>query len=152
VVQVGEATVAAFRLFPGIRAEYLRQVLAPPVQGLVLECFGSGNAPVANRPFMDAIREAAGRVVIVDVPQPLHGSADLSLYATGRALAEAGVVSGYDMTAEAALAKLFFLFDLGLAPARVKELMPLDLRGELTPPDSAPEALRRSRRRLARAL
>jgi len=152
VVQVGEATVAAFRLFPGIRAEYLRNVLAPPVQGLVLECFGAGNAPVANRPFMDAIREATRRgVVIVDVPQPLHGSADLSLYATGRALAEAGVVSGYDMTAEAALAKLFFLFELGHAPARVRELMARDLRGELTSPESAPESLRRSRRRLARA-
>jgi L-asparaginase len=152
VVQVGEATVAAFRLFPGIRADYLRNVLAPPVQGLVLECFGSGNAPVANRPFMDTLREATARgVVIVDVPQPLHGSADLSLYATGRALAEAGVVSGYDMTAEAALAKLFFLFELGHPPAVVRELMARDLRGELTPPESAPEALRRSRRRLARS-
>ena len=150
VVALGSATVAAFRVFPGLEASYLTHVLAPPVQGVVLECYGSGNAPNENEAFMEALRTATDRgVVLVDVTQPLHGTADLSLYATGHALADAGVVSGYDMTTEAALAKLYYLFEQGHPPDEVRRLMQQNLRGELTPPDEVPPRLGRSRRRLA---
>jgi L-asparaginase len=149
VAEMGEATIAAFRLFPGLKAEYLDSILAPPVQGVVLECYGAGNAPERNRPFMEALAAATRRgVVIVDVPQPLYGMADLGLYATGRALLEVGVVSGYDMTAEAALAKLFYLFGKGYAPEEVRRLVQLNLRGELTPPEEVPAELGAARRRL----
>ncbi len=150
VVALGGATVAAFRIFPGIRAEHMSNVLAAPVEGVVLECFGSGNAPARDARFMEALRAACARgVVVVAVTQSLRGTADLSLYATGRALLAAGVVSGFDMTPEAALAKLFYLFALGHPPHKVKELVQVDLRGELTPPDDAPRALRAARGRLA---
>ena len=147
MVEVGDATVTAFRLFPGLQASYLTSILAPPVQGVVLECFGAGNAPAANQPFMAALAEATARgVVIVAVTQPLQGSANLQLYATGRALLAAGVVSGYDMTAEAALAKLFYLFAKGFAPDEVKRLVQENLRGELTPPEHLPDVLVKLRR------
>jgi L-asparaginase len=150
VTALGGATVSAFRLFPGLEAEYLDNVLAPPVQGVVLECFGSGNAPSTNEAFLRALRRATDRgVVIVAVTQPLRGTADLDLYATGQALADAGVVSGYDMTTEAALAKLYFLFEQGHAPDEVRTLVQQNLRGELTPPDEVPPTLGRARRRLA---
>ncbi len=150
VVELGQATVAAFRLFPGLRAAYLTHILGPPVEGVVLECFGSGNAPARDAEFLAALRAATRRgVVIVAVTQALRGTADLELYATGRALLEAGVVSGHDMTPEAALAKLFYLFAKGHAPERVRELVQIDLRGELSPPDGASEALRALRGRLA---
>ena len=150
VTELGAATVSAFRLFPGLDAASLENVLAPPVQGVVLECFGAGNAPDQNEAFLEALRDATDRgVVIVAVTQPLRGTADLDLYATGHALAEAGVVSGYDMTTEAALAKLYYLFEQDHTPEEVRRLVQKNLRGELTPPEEVPPALGRTRRRLA---
>lgn len=130
---MGDATVASFRLFPGLCASYLDAMLRPPVQGIVLECYGSGNAPSRNPEFLKALREATQRgVVMVAVTQPTRGSADLRLYSTGQALRDTGVVSGYDMTTEAALAKLFYLFGRGLSPEQTRQELQRDLRGEMT--------------------
>jgi len=73
-------------------------------------------------------------VVVVDVTQCLRGSVDLGEYATGAALARAGVISGYDLTAEAALCKLFYLFSAGYTSEQVKARMVQSLCGELTVP------------------
>jgi L-asparaginase len=125
--------VSALRLFPGISPGLVRNVLRPPLQGLVLEAYGVGNGPDHDAEFIDAIAAATSRgVVIVDCTQCLEGTVDLGEYATGSALARAGVISGYDMTAEAALTKLYYLFSRGYAPARVKREMLRDLRGEMT--------------------
>src|SRR6266513_1823886 len=125
--------VSALRLFPGIAPTFVRNVLRPPLQGLVLETYGGGNAPDRDAEFIAAIAEATDRgVVIVDCTQCLEGTVDLGEYATGSALAGAGVISGYDMTAEAALTKLYYLFGRGDSPSRVKREMLRDLRGEMT--------------------
>ncbi len=133
VAELRAPVVSALRLFPGISPDLLRNVLRPPLQGLVLEAYGIGNAPDQNRDFLAAIEEATSRgVVVVDCTQCLEGTVDLGEYATGTALARAGVISGYDLTAEAALAKLYYLLSRGESPDAVKRDMQRDLRGEMT--------------------
>ncbi|MGZ7079320.1 MAG: asparaginase [Thermoanaerobaculia bacterium] len=133
VQELTSPVVSALRLFPGISPELVHNVLRPPLQGLVLEAYGVGNGPDHDRQFLAALKEATDRgVVIVDCTQCLEGTVDLSEYATGSALARAGVISGFDMTAEAALAKLYYLLSRGDAPSAVKREMQIDLRGEMT--------------------
>ncbi len=125
--------VSALRLFPGISPDFLRNVLRPPLQGLVLEAYGIGNGPDQNADFLAALKEATDRgVVIVDCTQCLEGTVDLGEYAAGTALARAGVISGSDLTAEAALAKLYYLLSRGESPRKVKRDMQRDLHGEMS--------------------
>jgi len=134
VKALSDASVAALRLFPGISADIVRNILQPPLQGLVMEAYGVGNGPSNDRQFIATLAEATARgVVIVDCTQCLAGTVDLGDYATGSTLAKAGVISGYDLTVEAALAKLVYLFSQNLPAETIKELMQTDLRGELTP-------------------
>lgn len=133
VADLAPVSVAALRLFPGITAELVANVLRPPLAGLVLETYGSGNAPSRDPALLEAIAAAVERgVVVVNTTQCLRGGVDMSGYATGSALSRAGVVSGADMTPEAALAKLIWLLGQGLEPDRVRDLVARDLRGELT--------------------
>lgn len=133
IQQIKQSYVGALRLFPGISAKVLHNILQPPLQGLVLEAYGVGNGPDRDREFLDVLREATGRgVVVLDCTQCLQGSVDLSDYATGAALRDAGVISGYDLTSEAALTKLFYLFSAGYSSEEVKLKLAESLRGELT--------------------
>jgi L-asparaginase len=134
VEDVGSPVVSALRLFPGISPDLVHNVLRPPLQGLVLEAYGVGNGPDQNGDFLGVLAEATARgVVIVDCTQCLEGTVNLSEYAAGSALASAGVISGFDMTTEAALAKMYYLFSRGDSSDDVKAMMQDDLCGELTP-------------------
>lgn len=129
----GPACVASLRLFPGLQPAVVHNLLQPPLQGLVLEAYGLGNGPVQDAAFMEVLRQAIERgVVIVDCTQCLKGGVDLAGYATGSALAGIGVLSGQDMTGEAALAKLMFLLGQDMPLAEVKRLMQVNLSGEMS--------------------
>lgn len=130
-----ENAVSALRLVPGLSADIVRNILQPPLRGLIMEAYGVGNGPDNDEAFIAVLEEASRRgVIIVDCTQCFSGSVDLSDYATGSSLAAAGVISGFDMTVEAALAKLLFLLSQELSTETVKTLMQTDLRGELTRP------------------
>jgi L-asparaginase len=129
-----ESHVAVLRLFPGISADIVRNVLQPPIKGLVLETYGIGNGP-QDPELLEALKKACeGGVVIINCTQCIRGSVNMADYATGSALAEAGVISGFDMTVEAALAKMAYFFNRRLGPQEVQNLMQVDMRGELSRP------------------
>lgn len=133
--QVRRPEVEALRLFPGIGVRMLDKLLEPPLEGLVLETYGVGNAPSRDPALLAAIAGATAsprEVVIVNCSQCHGGFVRQTLYSTGAALARCGVISGFDMTPEAALTKLYCLLAAGLAPAEVRARMQQDLAGELT--------------------
>ncbi|XP_056101503.1 60 kDa lysophospholipase isoform X1 [Rhinichthys klamathensis goyatoka] len=124
--------VGLLRLFPGITADTVRAFLQPPMDGIVLETYGSGNAPDNRADLLDEIRKATERgVIMINCTQCLRGSVTTS-YATGQALSDAGLIAGCDMTPEAALSKLsYVLAKQNLSTEEKKKMLSRNLRGEM---------------------
>ncbi|XP_036737913.2 60 kDa lysophospholipase isoform X1 [Manis pentadactyla] len=129
-----EQDVGLLRLYPGIPASLVRAFLQPPLKGVVMETFGSGNGPTKPELLQELQAAAQRGLVIINCTHCLQGTVT-SDYAASRAMVGAGIVSGFDMTSEAALAKLsYVLGQPELSLDSRKELLARDLRGEMTLP------------------
>ena len=128
-----DKNVVILKLFPGITEAVVSSVLhTPGRRGVVLETFGSGNAPT-DEWFLKQFREATERgIVVVNVTQCTGGCVEMHRYEVGRKLLECGVLSGFDSTSECAVAKLMFLLGQELTPKEIREHMQCSLIGEVT--------------------
>ena len=128
-----DTRVSILKVHPGITPQVVRNILlGPETRAVIIETYGSGNA-ISKEWFIQIVREASAMgKILLNVTQCLAGTVNMDLYATGRALANAGVVSGGDMTTEAALAKLFFLMGATPDNAQVKSLLDKNIRGGIS--------------------
>ncbi len=125
--------IAVLKIFPGITPLLVTAILGTPgLRGIVLETYGSGNAP-RDKWLISALREAIqGGLIVLNITECNKGFVEQGRYETSTALQQIGVVGGADMTIEAALTKLMYLLAKYPDRERVEEQLQVNLRGELT--------------------
>ncbi|MCF0210946.1 MAG: asparaginase [Bacteroidales bacterium] len=125
--------IAILKVHPAINPSHLENISnIPNLKGIVLETYGSGNAPT-NKEFIAAIKNIIDKgITVYNVTQCKAGKVEMGHYAASYALREMGVISGKDITTEAALAKMMFVLGNFNDKAKQRELLQSNLRGELT--------------------
>ena len=126
------ASIALLKLYPGIPQEVVKAVLNSNCKGIVLETFGSGNASTHSE-FLSILESAIHNgKIILNISQCLAGAVSQGFYETSSQLEKIGVISGKDMTTEAALTKMMFLLAQDLPTEELKTQLTCSLRGELS--------------------
>ncbi|HLO90485.1 MAG: asparaginase [Chloroflexota bacterium] len=125
--------VAILKLFPGITENVVCSILSiAGLKAVILETYGAGNAPT-DKWFIEALKKAIDSgITIFNVTQCKGGSVEMGKYETSLYLESIGVVGGYDITTESAIAKLMFLLGQGHTASNLKHLLETPLAGELT--------------------
>jgi len=126
-------SVLILKLFPGIAEIVVKNALnIVGLKGVILETYGAGNAPT-DEWFIEALAEAIKKgIVIYNVTQCKGGAVDMGKYETSMKLSQIGVIGGFDITTESAIAKMMYLFGQGFGGDELKRLLMVPLRGELT--------------------
>lgn len=125
--------IALIKIFPGINKSLLEHIMSKEgLQGVILETYGSGNAPTEDW-FLELLKQTISRgVVIVNVTQCIGGSVSMGQYETSTQLKKIGIISGKDITTEAAVVKMMYLLAKELSPKVFKTIFETSLRGEMS--------------------
>ena len=135
-VPLSDVPIGVLKVFPGIPFQAFEPLITETLRGVVLETFGSGNIPDDGGALVPMLEKAARNGTVVTVcSQCPQATVNVNAYEAGHALAKAGAVSGRDMTTEAAVAKLYYLFSVCRDFNTIKFHMEHDVRGELTQKD-----------------
>ncbi|GEA06337.1 L-asparaginase 1 [Alteromonas sp. KUL42] len=132
VSNVKAQPIGMVSLYPGIAPEVIKNTLQQPVNALILLSYGVGNAP-QNPELIAQLKYAKAREIpVLNCTQCMRGRVNMGGYATGHGLQAVGVLSGSDMTPEAALAKLHYLLSKDLSFEEISKQLTQNLRGELS--------------------
>ena len=128
-----DTRVSILKVHPGITPQVVSNILlGAETRAVILETYGSGNA-ISKDWFINLLKVAGDMgKILVNVTQCLYGSVNMEIYATGRRLREAGVISGRDSTTESMLAKLFHLMGVCKDNSKVKSMLMENLKGEIS--------------------
>jgi len=126
--------IAVLKLYPGITEVVVKAVLdTPNIKGVILETYGSGNAPTLKW-FVDLLAQALLKdIPVVNVTQCSGGSVIMGQYETSMQLQKLGLISGNDITFEAAITKMMYLLSKNLSKEDFKKNYESPIKGELTP-------------------
>jgi len=133
-VPLGTASIGLLKLYPGISGRVLAAAVDAHPDGLVLELYGSGTGPTMDNSLVRELKRAASRKgLLIGVSQCPHGIVAEPSYVSSQLYRDLGVISGHDLTPEAALAKLHYVRALGAAEPEIAARIARPLAGELTP-------------------
>lgn len=128
-----DPNICVIWLYPGITEQTLKsQLETPGLKGVILRTFGAGNAPTEawfDRYLTETVNKG---IPVYNVTQCLNGGDEQKRYYTGDMLSKAGVISGYDITIEAAVAKMMFLCGLGLSHDEIIKYLSVSIVGEIS--------------------
>ncbi len=128
-----DTNLVIIKMVPGIQENILSSIVEiKGLRAIVLETYGSGNAPTSEW-FLKTIERAVRKgIIVLNVTQCHAGGVDMDAYSNGKALQKIGVISGYDITSEAAVTKLYFLMGQSNDNKEVKLELKKNIKGEIT--------------------
>lgn len=128
-----DSNIALIKLFPGITKTIIESIVnAPNIKGIILETYGAGNCTTESW-FITLLKETVKKdIPVINVTQCSGGSVIMGQYDTSTQLKKIGVVSGKDITTEAAVAKLMYLLGQNISSKVFKTIYETSLRGEMS--------------------